>query len=82
MMTMKVMSVQESLTRAKTAFRIGEYELAARLLSGILEKKPDIPHVQNFLGTVYEKLDDYGRTIQCFKKAIELKKGTRLSART
>ena len=70
---MKTMTVKETLTRAQTAFRIGDYVQVEKLLLKVIDVKPDLAPAHNMLGSVYEKLSDYGKAFKEFKKAIELK---------
>jgi len=53
---MKTMTVQESMERARTSFRIGDYAQAEALVLGVLERKKRLPEVHNFLGTVYGRM--------------------------
>ena len=70
---MKVMTVRECLTRARKAYRIGDYNLAEKMLLKAIERNPRMSLVYNFLGSVYDKLGKYEQAIQQIKKAIELK---------
>ncbi len=70
---MKTMTVKETLTRAQTAFRIGDYAQVEKLLLKVIDVKPDLAPAHNMLGSVYEKLSDYSKAFKEFKKAIELK---------
>jgi protein O-GlcNAc transferase len=67
------MTVQESMTRARTAFRIGDYAQAEALVLGVLDKKKRQPEVHNFLGTVYGRMGDHARAVRQFKQAIDLR---------
>jgi tetratricopeptide (TPR) repeat protein len=69
----KGMTFTESLTRARTAFRMGDYALTETLLKKVLAIKPDFAPAYNFLGGVYEKSARYEDAARLFKKAIRLK---------
>ncbi|UCF99860.1 MAG: tetratricopeptide repeat protein [Spirochaetaceae bacterium] len=70
---MKAMTVHESLTRARKAYRIGDYILAEKMLLNAIERNPRMSLVYNFLGSVYDKLGNYEQAIRQIKQAIKLK---------
>jgi tetratricopeptide (TPR) repeat protein len=70
---LKAIPLTVSLSRARTAFRMGDYSLAERLLKRVLTEKPDFAPAYNFLGGVCEKLARYDEAIRLYKKAIRLK---------
>ena len=52
---MKPMTTAEILTRARNAFKMGEFTLVEKLAMRILEALPDSPVAYNLLGSVCEK---------------------------
>ena len=68
------MTPQEILTRAKTAFRMGDYQEAEKLLGKILKQTPGFLAGQNFLGSVYDRLGRYEQAIEQFRQVIAVEK--------
>ncbi len=70
---MKPMTTTEILTRARSAFKMGEFTLVEKLAMRILEALPESPIAFNLLGSVCEKTGRFRKAIELFQKAVELK---------
>ena len=66
---MKPMTAPEILTRARNAFKMGEFTLVEKLAMRILEVQPESPVAYNLLGSVCEKTARFRKAIELFQKA-------------
>ena len=69
---MKSMTTGEVLTRARNAFKMGEYPLVEKLALRILESEPDSAIAYNLLGSVCERTGRFRKAVELFQKAVEL----------
>jgi Flp pilus assembly protein TadD len=72
---MKTMTIGEILTRARNAFKMGEFPLVERLAMRILESEPQSAVAYNLLGSVCEKTARFRKAIDLFQKAVILERG-------
>ncbi len=69
---MSGMTTGESLARARTCFRLGEYPQALRLLQRLVQENPEGSVALTLMGSIYNRMGRPKEAVRHFRKAIEL----------
>ncbi|MEP4078574.1 tetratricopeptide repeat protein [Haloferula sp.] len=69
-----IVEAGEDFVQANQHYESGEYAQAAEVYEGLLEEGPRVS-VLNNLGSAYFRLEEYGRAILAFERALILKPG-------
>jgi tetratricopeptide (TPR) repeat protein len=66
------MKQREILSRAKTAFRLGDYPLAEKLTASYFKNNPQSTQAHNLLGSIYSNENKITKAIQEFEKTLTI----------